>query len=318
MSTKNILTGIVVALALVLVVLVVLVKTGVINNAVQKTTQPETVIETSIIVVTGTDEFGGEFEYTMLSHYAKPKISSKYTYAYRPKTTTQPTTEVPTYFVEETSMVPVTDESGVAVTNESGEFVTEVVNHTVLMTGTTTEPTTETTTKYFPRTSAVTVTNRWGQVEKDENGAPKTEIVTVGPPVPTEGDIWSQSAVPATTAASIFNNEGNPTRNIALANAIVEQLNMDRYNSGLAPLSLSSELKSDAELNSISMASPDIYTTEPIDGAYTFVTDFGGNRLYTETVAPAIAAKASNPEMTKIGVGVLEYQGKYYTTVVII
>lgn len=317
MSTKNILTGVVVALALVLVVLVVLVKTGVINNSVQKTTQPETVIETSIIVVTGTDEHGDEFEYTMMSHYVKPKVSSKYTYAYRPKTTTSTTTEVPTYFVEETSMVPVTDESGVAVTNENGEFVTEVVTHTVLMTGTTTEPTTVTTTEYVPRTSSIEVTNRWGQVEKDGNGVPKTEVVTIDPPVPTEGDIWSESVVSATTASSILNNAGSPKRNEALATAIVEQLNRDRLASGLAPLAFNSELKSDAELNSISMASPDIYTTEPIDGAYTFVTDFGGNRLYTEAVAPEIALKASSPEMSQIGVGVLEYEGKYYTTVVI-
>lgn len=317
MSTKNILTGIVVALALVLVGMVILVKTGVLNGAVTKTTQPETVIETSIIVVTGTDEYGDEFEYTMMSHYVKPKISSKYTYAYRPKTTTEPSTEMPTYFVEETSMVQVTDTSGVAVTNENGEFVTEVVNHTVLMTGTTTEPTTVTTTRYTPSTSVVEVTDRKGNVVKDENGNPVTEIVEVGPPVPTEGDIWSESAVPATTSSSILKPNGSPKRNEALANAIVEQLNMERYTNGLVPLSVPSKLRSDAEMNSISMAAPDIYKTEPIEGAYTFVTEYGGNRLYTETVAPAIAEKAKSADVTQIGVGVLEYEGKYYTTIVI-
>lgn len=317
MSTKNILTGVVVALALVLVLLVVLVKTGVLNQAPQKTTQPETVVETSIIVVTGTDEYGDEFEYTMLSHYVKPKVSSKYTYAYRPKTTTTTTTEMPTYFVEETSMVQVTDESGVAVTNENGEFVTEVMTHTVLMTGTTTEPTTETTTKYTPRTSSVDVTNRWGQPETDESGNPRTEVVTIDPPVPTQGDIWSESALPATT--TFFDRpNGNPERNTELANAIVEQLNMDRYNNGLAPLALSSELRSDAEMNSISMAAPDIMETRPIEGAFTVITDFGGNRLYSEAVAPGIAEKASSPDVTQIGVGVLEYEGQYYTTVVIV
>ena len=318
MSTKNILTGVVVALALVLVVLVVLVKTGVLNQAPQKTTQPETIVETSIIVVTGTDEYGDEFEYTMMSHYVKPKISSKYTYPYRPKTTisTTTTTEMPTYFVEETSMVQVTDESGVAVTNENGEFVTEVVNHTVLMTGTTTEPTTVTTTQYVPRTSSIVVTNRWGQTEVDESGNPKTEVVTIDPPVPTQGDIWSESAVPATTSV-IGRPNGSPERNTALANAIVEQLNMDRYNNGLAPLAVSSELRSDAEMNSISMAAPDIMETKPIEGAYTVVTDFGGNRLYSEAVAPGIAEKAASSEVSQIGVGVLEYEGKYYTTVVI-
>lgn len=318
MSTKNILTGVVVALALVLVVIVILVKTGVFEGGIQKTTQPETVVETSIIVVTGTDEYGAEFEYTMMSEYIKPKMSSKYTYAYRPKTTTTvpSTTEMPTYFVEETSFVQVTDTSGVAVTNENGEPVTEVVNHTVLMTGTTTEPTTESTTKYTPRTSYVEVTNRWGQVEKDENGNAKTEAVTIDPPVPTQGDIWSESAEPATT--SRFNvPSATPQRNETLAQAIVDQINLDRYEkNNLAPLTVSSELKTDAEMSSISMAAPDLYGDQSVGGAYTFTTEHGGNTLYTQTVAPAIAEKAASGEITKIGVGVIEHDGKYYTTVI--
>lgn len=316
MSTKNILTGVVVALALVLVVMVILVKTGVIDGAVQKTTQPETIVETSIIVVTGTDEYGGEFEYTMLSHYVKPKISSKHTYPYRPKTTTSTTTEVPTYYLEETSVVQVTDENGESVTNESGEFVTEVVNHTVLMTGTTTEPTTTTTTRYTPPTSVVEVTNRWGKVETDENGNPKTEVVTVGPPVPTEGDIWSESAEPATTSRFEIPNSA-PVRNEKLAKAIVDQLNLDRYNNGLVPLTVSADYKTSAEMSSISMAAPDIYGDQSVSGAYTFTTDFGGIRLYNETVAPAIAEKATSQEISKVGVGVIEHNGKYYTTVIL-
>lgn len=316
MSTKNILTGVVAALALVLVLVVILVKTGAFDSGVKKTTQPETVVETSIIVVTGTDKDGSEFEYTMMSEYFKPKVSSKYTYPYRPKTTKAPsTTEMPTYFVEETSVVAVTDTSGVAVTNENGEAVTEVVNHTVLMTGTTTEPTTVTTTKYTPRTSFVEVTNRWGQVEKDENGNPKTEAVTIDPPVPTEGDIWSESAEPATTSRFEIPN-ATPQRNEKLAQAIVDQLNLDRYNSGLAPLTVSGSLKTDAEMSSISMAAPEIYGDQSVSGAYTFTTDFGGNSLYTSTVAPAIAAQASSAEVTQIGVGVIEHNGQYYTTVI--
>lgn len=316
MSTKNILTGVVVALALVLVVVVIFVKTGVFEGGVRKTTQPETVVETSIIVVTGTDTNGDTFEYTMMSEYFKPRVSSKYTYPYRPKTTTAPsTTEMPTYFVEETSVVAVTDTSGVAVTGENGEPVTEIVNHTVVMTGTTTEPTTVTTTKYTPRTSYVEVTNRWGQVEKDENGNAKTEAVTIDPPVPTTGDIWSESAEPGTTSRFEIPNS-TPQRNETLAQAIVDQLNIDRYNSGLAPLTVSSELKTDAEMSSISMAAPDVYGDQSVSGSYTFTTEYGGNRLYRESVAPGIAEKASSSEVTKIGVGVIEHEGKYYTTVI--
>ena len=88
MSTKNILTGVVVALALVLVLVVILVKTGVFNGAETTTAEPETIIETQVVVVTGTDVNGDTFKYTMVSEYAKPKISSNFIYPTKKKTTT--------------------------------------------------------------------------------------------------------------------------------------------------------------------------------------------------------------------------------------
>ncbi len=314
MSTKNILTGVVVALALVLVVVVILVKTGVFDGR-ERTTEPEMIIETTMIVVSSTDEFGSVEFITMPSEYSRPRVSSNHKYPAKKTTTTVTTTEMPTYFVEETSFVAVTDTSGVAVTNENGEQVTEVVNHTVVMTGTTTEPTTVTTTKYTPRTSYVEVTNRWGQVEKDENGNPKTEAVTIDPPVPTEGDIWSESAEPATTPRFEIPN-ATPQRNETLAQAIIDQLNLERYNNGLAPLAVSSDLKTSAEMSSISMAAPEFYGDKSVSGSYTFQTEYGGNSLYTQAVAPGIADKAMSNEITKIGVGVIEHQDKYYTTVI--
>ncbi len=314
MSTKNILTGVVVALALVLVIVVILVKTGVFDGA-ERTTEPEMIIETTMIVVTGTDADGNAFEYTMPSEYSRPKVSSNHRYPAKKTTTKVTTTELPTYFVDETSFVAVTDTSGVAVTDENGAPVTEVVKHTVLMTGTTTEPTTVTTTKYTPRTSHVEVTNRWGQVEKDENGNPKTEVVTIDPPVPTTGDIWSESAEPATTSRFEIPN-ATPQRNETLAQAIVDQLNLERYNNGLAPLAVSSELKTSAEMSSISMAAPDLYGDKSVSGSYTFQTEYGGNSLYTQAVAPGIADKAMSSEITKIGVGVIKHEDKYYTTVI--
>ena len=74
MSTKNILTGVVAALALLLVLVVILVKTGVFEGA-QTTTEPEMVEETKIVVVTGTDVNGDHFEYTMMTKYTTAGVS---------------------------------------------------------------------------------------------------------------------------------------------------------------------------------------------------------------------------------------------------
>lgn len=314
MSTKNILTGVVVALALILVAVVILVKTGVFDGA-ERTTEQEMIVETSMIVVTGTDADGNNFEYTMPMTYTRPKYSSNHTYAYIPKkTTTAVSTEASTTqgFVVESSAVQVTDPSGVPVTNENGEPVTELVTYTVPVTEPTTAPPT---TLYTPPTSAVVVTDRWGQTKLDENGNPVTQIVTVGPPVPTSGDIWSESAEPATTSRFEIPS-ASPERNEVLAQAIIEQINLERYNSGLVPLTVSSELKTEAEMNGMAMALPNVYGEPSASGAYSFETEYGGNSLYRDAVAPAIAEKAMSSETVKVGVGVIEYNDKYYTTVI--
>mgnify|MGYP003301733309 CR=1 FL=1 len=189
MSTKNILTGVVAALALLLVLVVILVKTGVFEGA-QTTTK--------IVVVTGTDVNGDHFEYTMMTKYTTPGVSSNFIYPTRKKTTTtatEPESTTAPLFIEETSAVEVTNEMGELVTDENGVPVTEIVTYTVPVTESTTA---EPTTAYSPRTSYVVVTNKLGIVQKDEDGNPKTEAVTIDPPAPTQGDIWSESAVPAT------------------------------------------------------------------------------------------------------------------------
>ena len=312
MSTKNILTGVVAALALVLVLVVILVKTGVFNGE-EKTTEPEMIVETSMVVVTGTDADGNSFEYTMPVSYTRPKYSSFHTYPKKSTTATE-TSEVSTTlgFVVESSAVQITDPSGVPVTGEDGHPVTELVTYTVPVTEPTTAPPT---TKYIQSTSSVIVTDRWGHTSLDENGNPVTEIVGIGPPVPTEGDIWSESAQPGTTSRFEIPNAA-PERNQTLAQAIVDQINVNRYNSGLVPLEVSGELKTDAEMNCMSLALPNVYGEPTAEGAYTFKTEYGGNSLYNNAVAPAIADKAMSEGVTKIGVGVVEYNDMYYTTVI--
>ncbi len=309
MSTKNILTGVVVALALVLVLVVILVKTGVFEGA-KTTTQPEMIEETKIVVVTGTDVAGNTFQYTMMSKYTTPGISSNFIYPTRKKTTTattEPESTTAPLFIEETSAVQVTDPNGEPVTDENGAPVTEIVTYTVPVTESTTA---EPTTAYSPRTSHVVVTNKLGIVQKDENGNPKTEVVTIDPPAPTQGDIWSESAVPGTTSKNGIDAGVTVVGN--LEQAILEQLNQDRLAAGATPLN--NTLKAKARTQATAKALPALYG-EPDSGAYVIVTDYSGQGVYTE-LSGAVSEKLLSADTGSIGIGVVEYQDKYYTCVI--
>ena len=309
MSTKNILTGVVVALALVLVLVVILVKTGVFEGT-QTTTEPEMVVETQMVVVTGTDVNGDHFEYTMVSEYSRPKVSSNYIYPTRKKTTTattEPESTTAPLFIEETSAVEVTNEMGEPVTDENGVPVTEIVTYTVPVTESTTA---EPTTAYSPRTSHVVVTNKLGIVQKDENGNPKTEVVTIDPPAPTQGDIWSESAVPGTT--SKYGIDAGVDVNGNLEQAILEQLNQDRLAVGATPLN--NDLKAKARTQATSKALPALYG-EPDSNAFVLITDYSGQSVYTE-VSSALSEKLLSAETTTIGIGAIKYQDKYYTCII--
>ena len=311
MSTKNILTGVVVALALVLVLVVILVKTGVFDGAERTTTEPEMVVETQMVVVTGTDANGYSFEYTMMSEYTRPRVSSNFIYPTRKKTTTATTTEPESttapLFIEETSAVQVTDPNGEPVTDENGVPVTEIVTYTVPVTESTTA---EPTTAYSPRTSHVVVTNKLGIVQKDEDGNPKTEVVTIDPPAPTQGDIWSESAVPGTTSKHSIDAGVTVVDN--LEQAILEQLNQDRIAVGATPLN--NTLKAKARTQATSKALPAIYG-EPESSIYVLVTDYSGQGVYSE-VSSALSEQLLSADTASIGIGVVEYQDKYYTCVI--
>lgn len=309
MPTKNILTGVVVALALVLVLVVILVKTGVFDGA-ETTTEPEMIVETQVVVVTGTDANGDNFQYTVYSEYSRPRVSSNFIYPTRKKTTTattEPETTTAPLFVEETSAVQVTDPNGEPVTDENGVPVTEIVTYTVPVTESTTA---EPTTAYVPRTSHVVVTNKLGIVQKDENGNPKTEVVTIDPPAPTQGDIWSESAVPGTT--SKHGIEAGVTVVGNLEQAILEQLNQDRLAAGATPLN--NDLKAKARTQATAKALPNLYG-ETDEGAYIIVTDYSGQGVYTE-LSGALSEKMLSADTASIGIGSVEYQDKYYTCII--
>ena len=128
---QNIVTFAIVGIALVLLILVILIKTGVIGaNNTEESTSSEIETESSIVVIVETKEDGESFSYTMLEYYTKPSISANHRYPPRPtKSTTETTSEF--YYIEETSVIAVTDENGEPVTDENGEPVTKVKKYTI-------------------------------------------------------------------------------------------------------------------------------------------------------------------------------------------
>lgn len=312
MSVKNILTGVVFALALILVVVVVLVKTGVFDSFEKPTTAVETIIETSIVVETETNEEGSVEYVTFLQYYPKPKYSSNHTYPTTKKKTTVPvstTTTVP--MLDMTEFVPVTDENGIPQFDENGVPFTEMLTYTIPADQTTT---TAPVTEFVPRTEGVVVTNRWGKQETDEDGNPLTEMVTLDAPPTTLADLWSENVQNGTTSEDNKDDKPRFDRDDNLANTIVEQINRDRAAAGLEPLEHNSNLKSKARTNSMALARPDIYPDATGSGMYYLITTYGGNPVY-QTVSAANRAKIMDPETTQIGVGIILYEGQYYTTV---
>ncbi|MBE6770623.1 MAG: CAP domain-containing protein [Ruminococcaceae bacterium] len=305
MSKKNIVTGIIAALALVLVAVVALVETGIISS--DFLTEPETVIESEIVVVSETDEFGSVEYITMLTKYAKPKVSSNHRYPTKKTTTaaTLPTTTTIRY-VEQSSYHHVTDVNGIPQFNDDGSPVTEVIIYTVPE-DSITQPTTA-----APKTSAVAVTDASGNQQTDASGNPITEVITYTETTTKAPDIWSENTQEGTTG--IFNIETSVKRDDKLAQTVVDQINIDRKAAGLEPLSHATGLKASARTNSMALALPDIYGSGQVSGAYTLVTPYGGNPIY-QTVAAANKSKVMSADTKEIGIGIVVYEGKYYTTV---
>lgn len=298
--------------ALMLVVVVVLVKTGAFDRMEKPTTAVETIIETSIVVESETNEEGSVEYVTFLEYYPKPKYSSNHTYpTTKKRTTVAPTTTVP--MIEMTEFVPLTNENGIPQFDENGVPFTEMLTYTIPADQTTT---TEPTTEFVPRTEGVVVTNRWGKEETDENGNLLTEMVTLDAPPTTLPDLWSENIQSGTVSENGEKDEKPKfDRDDNLANTIVAQINRDREAAGLAPLEHTQNLKSKARTNSMALAMPDTYPSTEGNGLYSLTTTYGGSSVYKEIIV-AQNEKIMDPETTKIGVGVIYYEGKYYTTVV--
>lgn len=304
MSKKNVVTGAIAALALVLVVFVVLIETGIVDT--RSLTQPQTVIESEIIVVSETNE-QGEIEFiTMVTKYARPKVSSNHRY---PTKKTKPTTTKATTvkYVEQSSYVHLTDPNGIPLFNDDGTPVTEVLTYTIAEESLTQPTTAE------PRTSAVAVTDPDGVVQTDVSGNPVTEVVTYIETTTKGPDIWSENTQEGTTKAPLIQTEVK--RDDALAQAIVDQINADRKEQGLSPLEHTTTLKASARTNSMALALPDIYGKSN-GNAYTLITKYGGNPVYQQ-VAAANRERLMSADTKQIGVGVVKYEGQYYTSVLL-
>ena len=311
MSTKNIYTGVVVMLALVMV-LVALFATGVIGKKDEEpessatSTELQTFIVTKIEVESQTNEFGDVTFYTVLDYYVQLGVSSDHTY--KPTTTLPTTTENP--FVEQDSYVYATNADGSPVYGEDGKPVTEVVKVTVDKNSLTTEPIPE------PETRFEQVTDENGVPVTDENGQPVTESYTVEhttAPVESTADRWAEKTTEDKNGF-LPNVEVNIGYDDELAKNIVEQINSDRASVG-GRAALSSELNGVARADS-SYSSMPMYEDRVSGRGMTFVTTYGGSRLYAD-IARAMSGKIHSDSSTKIGVGVSRSGDKYYTTVII-
>ncbi len=297
MSTKNIFTGLVVLLAMLMVV-AVLLATGVIGN---KEDEQPTVIETAIIEASETNALGDIIYYTMVSEYARPGVSSDHTYK---RTTGRPTTESP--YAEVDSNVYVTNEDGSPVYGDDGKPVTAVVKVTVDKNSLTTDA------PAVPETFYHQVTDEHGAPVFDENGQPVTEAVVIEPTAEVTTDRWAEES--RADNGFLPDIDIQIGRDDALANNIIDQINSDRESIG-GRAALAAELNGVARQDSAFSAMPG-YTDRVSGRGMTFVTSYGGSQLYAD-IAKAMSGRIHSDSATKIGVGVSKSGGKYYTTVII-
>ena len=296
MSTKNIFTGLVVLLALLMVV-AVLLATGVIGD---KEDEQPTVIETAIVEASATNEFGDITYYTMVSEYARPGVSSDHTY----KRTTKTETESP--YAEVDSHVYVTNEDGSPVYGDDGKPVTQVVKVTVDKNNLTTED------PVPPETHYQQVTDENGAPVFDENGQPVTEAVEIETVPETTTDRWAEESRSDNGFLPDINIQVG--RDDALANNIIAQINSDRESVG-GKSALVVELNGVARQDSAFSVLPG-YSDRVSGRGQTFITTYGGSQLYAD-IAKAMSVRIHSDSATKIGVGVSKSGGKYYTTVII-
>lgn len=295
-TKKDIVTMITVAVALALVVIVfVIIYTGGNDNDLDSHAGDTTVHLYSQTGVDGSIEF-----YTMIEEYTDSGNHASVSYSR--KTTTAPSTTEgkSTTTKPVTSVVYVTDESGERVTDESGNPVTEIV--------------TVTTTKK-PSTSVVDVTDENGEKVTDENGKPVTDVVTVtSTSNSTTENIWTEEST-----TNRFGIETEYSNESGTASTLVSEINKKRNENGLSTLKNDGTLSAAARTYSLASAMPDQFSSTGSLGSnvYTFETTGGGGAIYSSILASA-ADTVSNGEYARIGIGVIKYNGTYYTTVLVV
>lgn len=301
---QNIVTGFVAGFAVLMLLVVILAKNGVFKPK-EKPTELETVIETEIVVASEINNEGEVVYYTMLNEYVKPKMTSNHRY---PTTTGPSTTEEEKLYDEYTEIEKVYDENGNLVVDEDGVPWTKIVVHTV--------PITTKKENSTPKTSVVEVTDNLHKVLTDEFGNPLTEVVTVKADA-SSSNIWEKfPGSEEVTKKSILDITPSVSRDDNLASTIITQINQDREEEGLSPLSTETVVTAAARTNSLAMAVPSLYSLDSLySNKFTFETEYGGKQLY-DKIASEISGSAKSGDFSKIGVGVIKSADKYYTTII--
>lgn len=247
-------------------------------------------IRTTIVEYSRVNDDGEIEFYTMIEDYTDSGMHASVRY---PTTaTTEESTEETSTEEDETMIVFVTDENGEYVTDENGDAITSV----------------QTTVK--PETKVVPVTDESGEKVTDEKGKPVTQTVTV---LPTESttetttkDIWTE----VTTTGKI-KIPTNYTNESGTANTVISEINRERAENGLEPLTQDSGLSTTARAYSVAKT---MGTSTPTKVTYYVKTPAGGSLIYKSVVA---STDATTGDHTSIGVGIVKYNGEYYTTVIL-
>ena len=196
-------------------------------------------------------------------------------------------------------------DGSIKIDEDTGKPVTEVVTYTVRE-DSITQPVTAP-----PKTSAVAVTDSDGVQQTDANGEPVTELMTYYEPTTTAPDRWSTTQE-GTTKYNPF--QGDSYKDEALANNIIAEFNEERAAAGLPPFEVS--YNTTARTNSQNMAQPENFNNMLIaPDSFMHTSTYGGNSLYLK-VSSMNRDKILNPDITKIGVGVVVRDGTYYTTII--
>ena len=244
-------------------------------------------IRTTVHVYSEVNEAGEIVFYTMIEEYTDSGLHASV--SYKPRTTTAPSTEETSGEIDGT-VVFVTDENGEGVTDENGQPVTVIE---------TTAP---------PATRIVPVTDENGKIVTTPDGLPATEAVTVTETTTetTTKDIWSEEST-----TKRINIPGDYTSETGTASTVVSEINRERTENGLSPLSNDGSLNTMARAYSLAKA----MHTNPTSGAtYYAKTSSGGSTIYNGVISNT---SATSGDYSSIGVGIIKYKGEYYTTVIL-